>query len=338
MEQKSVIIIVPCAELNEYVVECLRGCLRLDYANYRIALLPDAHLELPEEFRNDAITVMPTGDVTISAKRNLAMSSFPDAAYYAFIDSDAYPQADWLKNGVGSFFREDIWAVGGPNVTPPNDSLEQKAVGNAARSFLVSGHLAFAKEVSADRYCLNLHSCNLIVAAQAIKLVGGFQEELKTGEDRELCHRIRKNGGKIYFRGSVVVFHHNRHFGRHFFMQRVIHGYSIFSIMKKDKGWSNVVLFIPLIGSILIGMGLLVGVVYPLSWIMTAACIACYVLLTLKEAVRTSNAYSELPLTLAAIVTSNTGYVLGTILGMLGVKLNFKKMYGNYQPSDRIRT
>ena len=337
MEQKSVIIIIPCSDLNEYVVECLRGCLGLAYGNYRIALLPDAHQELPEEFRNKNIIVMPTGDVTISAKRNLAISSFRDADYYAFIDSDAYPDEDWLKNSIAAFVRDDIMAVGGPGLSPPNECLHQKVVGNAVKSFLVSGHLAFSKIVSANRYCLNLHSCNLIVSGLALERIGGFNEGLKTGEDRELCRRIRKINGKIFFSNNVIVYHHNRYFGRHFFMQRIIHGYSIFSIMRADRDWHDAVLFAPLFCVTLAGAGLLAGFANNTYWVVSGSCIAFYFLIALAEAARKSDSVGELPLTFLAIITSNAGYVLGSFMGLFGVKLNFRKMYCNYPDPGRGR-
>lgn len=337
MEQKSVIIIIPCSDLNEYVLECLRGCLGLDYSKYSIALLPDAPLELPEEFRNRNIIVMPTGDVTISAKRNLAIRSFRDADYYAFIDSDAYPDVDWLKNGTAAFAGDDIMAVGGPGLSPPNECLHQKVVGNAVKSFLVSGNLAFSKIVSANRYCLNLHSCDLIVSRLALERIGGFNEGLKTGEDRELCRRIRKNGGKIYFSNNVIVYHHNRYFGRHFFMQRIIHGYSIFSITQADRDWHDAVLFVPLFCSALAGAGLLAGFADKAYWIFSGSCIALYFLVALAEAARKSDSAGELPLTFLSIITSNAGYVLGSIMGLLGMKLNFRKMYRNYLNPGRGR-
>jgi len=107
----SVLIIIPCVALNEYVLECLSGCLGLDYAEHHIALLPDAPVALPEEFISNKITVIPTGDVTISAKRNAGIRAFPDAEYYAFIDSDAYPHHDWLKTAIPSFSHGAVWAV-----------------------------------------------------------------------------------------------------------------------------------------------------------------------------------------------------------------------------------
>ena len=331
MEQNSVIIVVPCAALNEYVVECLRECARLDHDAYRIVLLPDAPVALPQELGSVPITVIPTGDVTIAAKRNAAIGRFPDAAYYAFIDSDAYPRRDWLNQGLASFTRGDRWAVGGPCLSPPDEPLLQRVVGNATRSVLVSGNLAFSKRVSASRYCLNLHSCNLIVSGQALRRIGGFHEELTTGEDREFCRRIRNAGGKIYFDRQVIVYHHNRRLGTHFFSQRVVHGHSIFGIMAADKGWYNVLLFVPLLTVALTGTVFLLGFAHGAGFILAGVLVGLYFVMAATAAVSSSSSPKEAALTLWAIITANAGYVIGSVAGLFRAKLDFKKLYANYR-------
>lgn len=316
--------------LNSYVLECLRGCLALDYQDYSIVLLPDDPVELPAALKSGRLSIMPTGKAMISAKRNLAMRTFRDAGYYAFIDSDAYPHTDWLKNGIASFTSEDIRAVGGPNLTPPGEGLQQKVVGNALKSTLVSGGHAFSKSVSGDRYCTSLHSCNLIVPARTIEHIGDFNEGLQTGEDREFCHRITRQKGKIYFNDAVIVYHHNRRLGTHFFMQRIIHGYSIFDILTKDGSRHNLVLLAPLF----ITIAVIAGFVSKTTWAFSTLIVALYLLKVLYDSVKNSDQTTEIPLTMLAVFTANSGYVLGNILGLCKTKLDFRKMYSNYRRPD----
>ena len=47
----------------------------------------------------------------------------------AFIDDDAYPDKNWLKNAVLHFKNDNITAVCGPGVTPDSDDVFQKAGG-----------------------------------------------------------------------------------------------------------------------------------------------------------------------------------------------------------------
>jgi cellulose synthase/poly-beta-1,6-N-acetylglucosamine synthase-like glycosyltransferase len=41
----------------------------------------------------------------------------------AFIDSDARPEKNWLKNALPYLSDPEVVAVGGPGLTPPEDSL-----------------------------------------------------------------------------------------------------------------------------------------------------------------------------------------------------------------------
>ena len=41
MKEKFVSIIVPCREIDKYTEECIEGCLKLNYGNYEIIVIPD---------------------------------------------------------------------------------------------------------------------------------------------------------------------------------------------------------------------------------------------------------------------------------------------------------
>ncbi|VVB91313.1 Glycosyl transferase family 2 [uncultured archaeon] len=88
-------IIIPCKEIDPFTIECIKRCKELDYENFEIIVLPD-HESLPIQ----RIKIIPTGEVSPGRKRNLGIA-YSDGKYLAFIDNDAYPRKDWLKNGNG---------------------------------------------------------------------------------------------------------------------------------------------------------------------------------------------------------------------------------------------
>lgn len=105
-------IIVPFIKVDGYLLECVAGCLALDYPAERteLVLLPDGELDpaavrdaLPEgadKARFDRIVrVLTTGPVKPGKKRNMGMKS-TQAEFYACIDADAYPDPGWLKNAL----------------------------------------------------------------------------------------------------------------------------------------------------------------------------------------------------------------------------------------------
>ncbi len=98
MESPEVSVIIPCKGIDRYTEECVEKCLNnLDYKNVEIIVLPDKK-DNPS-IEDNRVKVIPTGEKTPGAKRNIGIkNSHGDVV--AFIDSDAYPERDWLKNAM----------------------------------------------------------------------------------------------------------------------------------------------------------------------------------------------------------------------------------------------
>lgn len=330
------IVVIPCTDLNEYVMESLRGCLALDFEPFRVVLLPDRPVSLPPDLAGDKrISIIVTGDLTIAAKRNIAIDNFRDAEYVALIDSDAYPEAGWLKNGI-TFLEQnqDVWAVGGPNITPPGEALMQRIVGNAKQSFLVSGPLHFARKRSSGRYCANLHSCNLILPRIAFETLGGFDEALFSGEDRNLCDRIRAKGRRIFFKQDVVVFHHNRQLGRPFVNQCLAYGHGSLAINRKAGNRSNAMLFLPLIWGVAFFGLVLAAIAGALTFLLPTLFMSASLAAVAVEAARYSRTWKEFPLTFAAILICYAATTAGQCLALMGRELDLKRIYTNFSAPD----
>ncbi len=121
MNQK-VSIIIPCKEIDSLTIESINKCKELDYDYFEIIVLPDIEsLLLP------GIKIISTGAVSPGRKRNIGVAR-SDGEFLAFIDNDAYPRKDWLKNAMKYFENPEIAGVGGPGVTPDEDPLLQKAL------------------------------------------------------------------------------------------------------------------------------------------------------------------------------------------------------------------
>jgi len=202
----KVSIIVPCKNIDSYAQECIECCLALDYPSFEILLLPD----LPSSWELRGVEIISTGPVKPAAKRNIGTKQAA-GEFYAFIDSDAYPRRDWLKNALKRFQDLDVAGVGGASITPEGDSLMQKASGTVYSSTMGGFRFAFRYSSKQLQETDDLPSCNLIVRASVFEETGGFDERFLTGEDTEACmdivHRQRK---KLVYAPDVVVYHHRR--------------------------------------------------------------------------------------------------------------------------------
>ena len=199
-------IIVACKTIDPYVKECILGCLQLNYPRFELLVLPD----YPENLSENRVRVVPTGPVKPSDKRNIGVND-ANGEVVAFIDGDAYPDKDWLKNSLRYFDDPKVAAVGGPGLTPETDSTMQKASGEILSSFLGAGPLSFRHSAKIPRKCDDLPTVNLIVRRSTFKEMGGFNTEYWPGEDTKFCLDLVYGLGKdAIYAPDVMVYHHRR--------------------------------------------------------------------------------------------------------------------------------
>ena len=199
-------IIVACRELDPYVKECIRECLRLDYPLFELIVLPDHE----QAFDEDGVRIVPTGPVKPSEKRNRGVE-VSKGEIVAFIDGDAYPAADWLRNAVKYLDDREVGAVGGPGLTPEQDGVMQKASGEILSSVFGGGPLSFRHSPKNARKCDDIPSVNLIVRRSVFKELGGFNSSFWPGEDTKFCRDLVYGHGKrIVYAPEVRVYHHRR--------------------------------------------------------------------------------------------------------------------------------
>lgn len=200
-------ILIPVKKDNKNLRECIEHCLKLDYPDFEIIVLSDGPINLPY---GGKVREISTGSAGPAKKRDMAVDK-ARGEILAFLDDDALPRTDWLKNAINHFSNKDIAAVCGPAMTPENDSLRQKAGGLVYSSFLVSGsHIR--------RYIPKLRcevddypSCNFLVRKDIFQKVRGFDTKFWPGEDTVLCLKIVKDlKKKIIYDPRVSVYHHRR--------------------------------------------------------------------------------------------------------------------------------
>jgi len=204
-------IIIPCEEIDDYTKECIEHCKRLDYDNYEIILLPDNYVgeikknsELKLKLK---LKIVPTGHATPGRKRNIGIKK-SKGEFCAFIDSDAYPRKDWLRKAMKYFEDQNVVVVGGPGITPDEDSPMQKASGYIFSSVMVGG-LANRFKAGEIHESDDVHSCNFIARKCIFKDLK-WDEKYWPGEDTLLCLDVKKSGKKMIEASDVIIYHHRR--------------------------------------------------------------------------------------------------------------------------------
>ncbi|MFH1128469.1 MAG: glycosyltransferase [Candidatus Omnitrophota bacterium] len=209
----TVSIIIAVKTWQKNLEECVNNCLKLDFSEFEIIILPDDPIDRDSLQIGGAvpIKIIPTQAINPARKRDIAITR-AKGEILAFLDDDAYPDRAWLKNALINFADQEIAAVGGPAITPPSDSLEQKASGLIYASVLVSGtnlSCRYSQQMP-RKEVVDFPSCNFLVRKSIMVELGGFNTNFWPGEDTKLCLDIIKLGKKIIYDPNVLVYHHRR--------------------------------------------------------------------------------------------------------------------------------
>lgn len=136
----------------------------------------------------------------------------------AFTDADCVVPKNWLSKLSQYFDRPEIAAVGGPNITPKNETISGRAVGEVLKMLTTPGaRYGYTGNQIVEIY--HNPGCNVLYQKRAILKVGNFNRRLLTCEDEELDFRLRVANYKLLFTPQVVVEHYRRLTYRKIFVQ-----------------------------------------------------------------------------------------------------------------------
>lgn len=207
----SVTVVIVFQKPTLYVNECLEALSHLEGGPWPLVLVPDKKIP---EYNKFGIQVPCQG--TIAEKRNRGIAAVPATCKaVAFIDSDAYPNPDWLIQATTILAEasEDVAGVTGPNLTPPHDPWLRRVPGYAIESRLIMGRGAYR---FTDRLVSHLEqypratTCNMILRRNVFEQISGFNPALLTSEDVALVDALIAADLKIYYDIRIKVYHHRR--------------------------------------------------------------------------------------------------------------------------------
>ena len=174
----KVSIIVPTKIIDFYAKRCIEACQ---------TFFPKAELLV---ITDEICPGLP------AAKRNYAMQK-AKGDIYAFIDSDAYPDKDWLKNAL--YWLQCFPAVCGPGVLPP-DAPESEKIADQVHKWVFCAYRVAPKS---PRIVPWHPTFNLIIKKEVASLFDSYL----TGEDDRFGKEIK---GGIFYHPSILVYHNRR--------------------------------------------------------------------------------------------------------------------------------
>lgn len=315
MISEKVSIIVPGSNFTEEFYKTV-DILKKSKISYEIIFITNLDLETFSE----NVKILKTNLKNISQKRNYGVNQ-SKGDYIAFIDSDAYPSQNWLENGIKLLKTNNSYGlITGPDIVDKNINVLKFIIGNAHKSFIFSGKNYFRKYKSISSEVINAFSCNMIIPRKIYLRINGMNEDLYIAEDLEFSNRLNKLK-KIFFSKDVLVYHTPRDFIP-FLLQRFSYGYEILNAFKNINFFSRISYLMPLF----LVMIFILSLIFKFSFFILIPLffmVSCF----LFESIRVSHkSYYFLHYFLILII-GTTAFGLGTILKLLKINLNIKKIY-----------
>ncbi len=338
MENK-VTIIIPSRNIDYLLENCISQ-IRNQYKNIKIVLVLDSIDNNLKQFDQN-IKIIKSENTNMSAKRNLGVDNV-DTKYIAFIDSDAYPNENWLEYAINFLEKNNEYcAVTGSQYNPPTDSFEQQCLRIVRFSplFTHKEWCIITDKNTVEQDCTKVMTSNVIMKRKIYCEIKGMNENIYLAEDNEFSDRIIDKGFKIRFIPKVSVFHRECKF--YPFMRKIycMSYYYTNSFIKGKKIKSlkeTIFQFLPLLGIIsFVLLWIIIGYlkINPYPLLIFPLFIIC---LLIKEAYRESGKLSEKRIEGFLIIFLSylsfcTVWVYGTFLGIINFPIKkIQKSYKHY--------
>lgn len=252
--------IIPVKEINHYIQEDVPKILAIDRDDYEIIIYPD-HASDDVWQKTRQIASGPGGP---AMKRTLAIRD-AHGDILVFIDDDAYPEKNFLDVLDADFADPSVVAVGGPAITPKDDTFLQRVSGAVFLSHLSGGYPERYVPAGAKRFVDDWPTVNLSVRKEVFADLGGFDTSYWPGEDTKFClDLLTKKNKKILYDPALIVWHHRREgFVRH---MRQVGGYGVhrgFFAKRYPKTSFRLKYFLPSAFLLYVIAGAMIGIFFP---------------------------------------------------------------------------
>jgi mycofactocin glycosyltransferase len=183
----------------------------------------------------------------------------------AFLDADTRPEPDWLDALLPHFEDPAVVAVA-PRIrsAPGNSALARY---ERARSSLDLGGVP--AQVRPGGRVPYLPTAALVARTAALREVGGFDEELRFGEDVDLVWRLIARGGRVRYEPKSEVVHAPRPTWRAWLKQRFDYGTSAAPLARRHgrkalapvrvSGWTALAWLLVVAGQPRLGVAVALG-------------------------------------------------------------------------------
>ncbi len=180
----------------------------------------DGSYEFLKSVANTCIRVYRNERGSSGATRNLGASQ-ARGSFLSFLDADCLIANDYFPQALAALRFTGAAATGCETKAPPNPHWIEATWENLH-------YVGRARDVD------YIASANFFILREAFERIGGFREDLNTGEDAEICQRLTTGGYRIYESPAAGAIHlGNPKSIREFYRRSVWHGLGMFGTVNR---------------------------------------------------------------------------------------------------------
>lgn len=309
MQIKDFTIIIPCISFKD-VKKCIKN-IRKNYKEVKIIVSLNKFKSKKNKDKN--LKVIVSKYIGIGKKRNIAVDA-SKTKYLALIDSDAYPEKNWIESTFKYIKKKNVGIIAGPHIDPPNQNYFEKIIGLIKKSFLITMMPNFQKNnVKKKVQFVNfIPSANWILSKKIFNLLKQMDEKMLRNEDWDFVYRMRKTKYKLLYSPETLVYHGNSTV-LHFIKKRFIYGFYMWPILTK-LNFQNYYFFLPLLFVIFL-LSLPLGFFFENYLMFYLSIITIYIIIVLWESARVSKRIVDFFFVLPILICANISPGFGILLG-----------------------
>ncbi len=310
-------IIIPCIKYED-VKETLKKIRNL-YKNVRIIVCLNSIRKKNTKQKNIKFIVTKTS--SIAEKRNISVNKCK-SKYIIFLDSDAYPNKNWIESTFKFFKKKKNCIIAGPHVDPPNQNENQEVIGLIKKSFLITMKPEFQKDNNKKaQYISFIPSANWFLERKFFNSLGQMDPKLLRNEDWDFVYRMKKKNYKLFYSPKTLVFHGNSTI-KHFIKKRYIYGYHMWPILKQ-MNIENYYFFLPLLFALFL-LSFPLGFVFKIYSTLYASVLSFYFIVVFIETLRLCKKFKNFFKMVYILISANISPGFGILFGFFNFFNNEK--------------
>jgi len=201
-------IIIPTHGRAEHLNDCLRAITELSYPKDKFEVIvvddgsPQPLEDVVRPFKDRLHIQLIRQTQAGPAKARNRGAADAKGEFLVFTDDDCRPDESWLTHIENTFKRNPEALLGGKTI----NGLTRNLCSEASQTLLSIVYDHFNRD---HEQAVFFASNNLAASRKRYLEIGGFDSSFRVSEDRELCERWRRGGGRLVYEQNMLIRHYH---------------------------------------------------------------------------------------------------------------------------------